>query len=44
LKIKQAQEEAEALKGKQKDIKELNRKLKLDITEELIAVAKFVLV
>ncbi len=44
LKIKQTQEEAEALRGKQKDIRELNKKLKPDMTEELIAITKFMLV
>ena len=44
LKIKQTQEETQALEGKQKDIEILNKKLKLDITEELIAVTKFKLV
>lgn len=44
LKIQQTKIEAEALENKQKDIDELNEKLKLDITEKLIAVTKFMFV
>ena len=44
LKIKQNEIETDALEGKQKDINELNKKLKLEFKEKLIAVTKFKLI
>jgi len=41
LKIERVKIEAEALKGKEKDFRWLNKKLKLNKKEELLAVAKF---
>ena len=41
LKIKKIKLETNALKGKEKDFKELNKKLELSKREELLAVAKF---
>lgn len=44
LKIKQNEIETEALEEKQKDINDLNEKLKLEVKEKLIAVTKFKLI
>ena len=41
LKLERTKLESEALKGKQKDFEELNKKLEFKSRQELIAIAKF---